>query len=100
MKGLFKIEAQIKINKNGKRTLPIRTGYRPGFIFVDNTQTSGSISLLDREELKLGEEACVEVCFISDELLGDIKIGAKFSFFEGPVEIGKGTVINIFGWTE
>ena len=100
MNRLFKIEAEIKINKEGGRTWPIKTGYRPGFNFIDKKQTSGSMDLLNREDLKPGEEAIVEVSFISNELLGDIKEGTVFKFYEGPIEIGSGKVLKVIGWIE
>jgi hypothetical protein len=67
---------------------------------VSNKQTSGSISILNTEDLKRGEEGIVEVGFISNEFLGEIKIGTKFKFYEGPVEIGNGTVQKVIGWIE
>jgi GTPase len=100
MNKLFKIEAEIKINKRRGRTWPIKTGYRPGFRFIDKKQTSGSINLLSREYLKPGEEGVVEVTFVSNELLGHIKEGTVFRFYEGPVEIGIGKILKIFGWIE
>jgi translation elongation factor EF-Tu-like GTPase len=98
MKRLFKIEADIKINKQGGRTWPIITGYRPGFNFIDKMQTSGAINLLSKEYLHPGEEGIVEVSFISNELLGDITPGVRFKFYEGPIEIGSGKVLKVFGW--
>jgi len=96
---IFKIEAKIIINNNGGRTLPIKTGYRPGFNFIDSKQTSGVIILKDINELNPGETASVEINFISDMLLGNIKSGSEFKFYEGPFEIGRGMVLKIVGWT-
>jgi translation elongation factor EF-Tu-like GTPase len=98
MNRLFRIEADIKINKQGGRTWPIKTGYRPGFNFIDNKQTSGAINLLSKEYLHPGEEGVVEVTFISNELLGDIEPGVEFKFYEGPNEIGSGKVLKVVGW--
>lgn len=100
MKKLFKIIAEIEVAKENGRTLPIQTGYRPGFNFIDQKQTSGSIDLLDRADLKPGDKSIVEISFISNELLGDIMDGTGFKFFEGPVEIGSGKVINVIGWVK
>lgn len=97
MNKLFKIKADISINIGG-RTLPIHTGYRPGFNFIDKSQTSGSISLLHQESLSPGEHGVVEVNFLSNELLGDIKPGIEFKFYEGPIEIGSGKVLSVIGW--
>lgn len=98
MNKLFKIKAQIEIHREGGRTLPIKTGYRPAFNFIDKKLTSGLINLLEAKELKPGEKSSVEVSFISDELLGNIKSGIEFKFYEGSVEIGKGKVLNVIGW--
>lgn len=100
MNRLYKIKAEIKIKKDGGRMLPIKTGYRPGFKFFDKMQTSGSILLLNSEDLKPGEKACVEVSFISDELLGEIRLGTEFKFYEGPIETGSGEVLEVVGWVE
>jgi len=100
MNKLYKIEAEIEINKEGGRTWPIKTGYRPGFNFIDNKQTSGSINLLNREDLKPGERGLVEVSFISNDFLEQIDSGTEFKFYEGPVEIGGGRVLKVIGWVD
>lgn len=100
MSRLFKIKALIKINKDGRRTWPILTGYRPGFKFGDKMQTSGCILLLNGKDLKPGEEGVVDIKFVSNELLGEIGIGTKFRFYEGPYEIKHGEVRELMGWVE
>jgi translation elongation factor EF-Tu-like GTPase len=100
MNKLYKIEAEIEINKEGGRTWPIKTGYRPGFNFIDNKQTSGSINLLNREDLKPGERGFVEVSFISNNFLEKIDSGTEFKFYEGPVEIGGRRVLKVIGWVD
>lgn len=100
MNKIYKIEAEIRIYKDAGRTWPIKTGYRPGFNFIGNKQTSGSINLLDKEDLKPGEIGIVEVSFISNELLGEVHYGTEFKFYEGPVEIGNGRVLKVIGWFE
>jgi len=96
----FRIQAEIKIKKEGGRSWPIKTGYRPGFNFLGNHQTSGQINLLKRDDIKPGEQGVVEVDFFSDELLGNIASGSEFRFYEGPTEIGVGKVLNVIGWVE
>src|SRR5687767_10951542 len=100
MNKLYKIEAEISVNKDGRRSLPVTTGYRPGFIFDSKSQTSGSIRLLHKEILNLGESDIIEISFISDVLLGNIKPGLSFKFYEGPIEIGEGKVLKVIGWVE
>lgn len=91
---LFKIKAEITI-KIGVRTLPVKNGYRPGFVFTDKGQTSGSIRLLKNIPLFPGETGLVEISFVSDSILGYLDQGTKFKFYEGPVEIGFGKVIQV-----
>lgn len=98
MNKIFKIEAEIRMKYT--RTWPIKTGYRPGFKFNSKAQTSGSIHLFGNVEINPGEKAIVEVIFISDELLGDIRVGTEFKFYEGPIEIGDGKVLKVIGWVE
>ncbi|MDR6781626.1 translation elongation factor EF-Tu-like GTPase [Pedobacter africanus] len=100
MNRVFKIEAEIKIKAEGGRTWPIKTGYRPGFNFVDKMQTSGSINLLNNDDLKPGDKGTVEIKFFSNELLGEIQPGTLFKFYEGPVEIGSGIVLKVIGWAD
>ena len=100
MDKLFKIKAAITINKVGGGSSPITNRYRPGFNFIGKTQTSGSINLLGREALNPGEQATVEISFVSSELLGDIKPGVLFKFYEGPIEIGSGKVDKVIGWVD
>lgn len=100
MDQLFKIKAEIFIYNQGGRTLPIKTGYRPGFIFINNAQTSGSIKILDKNEMIPGSNGIVEIYFFSDALLGNIKINNEFKFYEGNVEIGQGKVIDVIGWVD
>lgn len=100
MKKLFKIQANITLINEGGRTLPIKSGYRPGFNFIENKQTSGSITLLKQEFLSIGESTDVEVLFFSDSLLGDINQNTSFNFFEGGVLVGFGNVTNVIGWVK
>lgn len=97
MNKLFRIEAEICF-ESPIRSLPIISGYRPGFKFVGNSQTSGSIRLLTKDELHQGESGYAEISFISDKLLINVTTGSRFRFFEGPIEIGSGEVKRIVGY--
>jgi len=84
----------------GTRKTPFYSGYRPGLSFDKNylKQTSGQITLLDRESLCPGETALVEIIPItlSEEYLGkNFGPGAKFQFYEGSKMIGSGEVQEI-----
>lgn len=95
---LFQIDVKIKLEKEVGRTWSIKTGYRPAFNFIKETLTSGSITLLERDELYPGEEALVKINFHSLEPLGNIREGTSFNFYEGALLIGSGKVLNIIGW--
>ena len=100
MKQLFKIHANITLINKGGRTLPIKSGYRPGFSFIEKKQTSGSITLLNQDFLSVGESTDVEILFFSDLLLGNINEKTTFNFFEGGLLVGFGNVITIDGWVD
>lgn len=94
----FQIKAKISLLDKGGRFLPIKDGYRPGVRFKKNQQTSGYIELLDKNYIEPGEHGNVRISFHSTDPLGKIDIGISFNFYEGPVLIGSGEVINIIGW--
>lgn len=100
MEKLFKIKAEIKVDEKSVRTWPIKNGYRPGFNFINESQTSGSIKLLEKDSLNPGEAGVVEISFVSDALLGEISLETEFEFYEGRNKIGKGKVLQILGWLE
>ncbi|MCW5957360.1 MAG: hypothetical protein KIT61_12305 [Pyrinomonadaceae bacterium] len=91
---MIKIEATLRLGH--VRKAPIHTGYRPGFKFLDETMTSGQITLLDREELVPGGTAIVEVQFLSKEFLGDdLSPGRIITFGEGPIALGEIEIIDV-----
>lgn len=98
MDKLYRIQAEITLNSKGGRTWPIKSGYRPGFDFKTRGLTSGSIKLLNRQELNPGETGLAEISFVSDELIGNAETGSKFKFYEGSTEIGYCKIVRILGW--
>ena len=50
---------------------PFYSGYRPLFDFIEETKTSGQITLLDREAFYPGDEGVVEIAFLIRRALGD-----------------------------
>ena len=100
MNKTFQIKAQISLLKENGREGYISTGYRPAFDFGEKSLTSGAIFLLNTEKLDPREKDTVFIHFISHKLLGDIKEGTNFSFFEGKNKIGEGTVLNVIGYRE
>ncbi len=94
---MIKIKAKLKLYKGSdKRQTPFYSGYRPLFNFIEETKTSGQITLLDKEEFKPGEEGIVEIAFLHEKYLGDdFKAGRKFLFDEGSISLGEGEIIEI-----
>ena len=60
---MIRIIASIRLYKDGRRT-PFSSGYRPLFDFIEETKTSGQITLLDREDFYPGDEGIVEIAFL------------------------------------
>jgi len=95
---MIKVIAFIKLY-NVRKTPIFTKGYRPGFNFIEETGTSGHITLLDRRTLYPGEEAIVEISFLYKEYLGkDFGVGKKFIFYEGKTPTGEGEVKEIIQW--
>lgn len=94
---MIKIKATLKLYKGSdKRQTPFYSGYRPLFSFIEETKTSGQITLLDKEEFKPGEEGIVEIAFLNKDYLGDnFSEGTKFTFGEGREPLGEGEVKEI-----
>ena len=92
---MIRIIASIRLYKDGSRT-PFYSGYRPLFDFIEETKTSGQITLLDREAFYPGDEGVVEIAFLIRRALGDnFSEGTKFTFGEGRKHVGEGEVKEI-----
>jgi translation elongation factor EF-Tu-like GTPase len=52
---MIRIKAVIKLYNDGRKT-PFTSGYRPLFDFIEETKTSGQITLIDREVFYPGDE--------------------------------------------
>lgn len=76
-----------------RRTVPISSGYRPVFgnVMTDSL-ASGSIELMDREEMFPGEHAVVIIDFLI--FSGSLPVGRKMTFSEGRHCLGEATVIE------
>ena len=60
---MIRIKAVIKLYNDGRKT-PFTSGYRPLFDFIEETKTSGQITLIDREVFYPGDEGIVEIAFL------------------------------------
>ena len=74
-----------------KRATPFSNGYRPLFRLTDVDKVSGSITIIDGEDVFPGERSCVEILFIDDFF----KIGDRTSFYEGAEELGEIEILEI-----
>jgi len=89
--------AQIKLySPETGRTTPVKSGYRPHFLFEGGERTSGSIELVHKDQLLPGGEAVVSITFVLPELLGKaFNVGSAFIFYEALHPIGEGRVLEI-----
>tara|TARA_B100000614_G_C14483627_1_gene467711 strand:+ start:771 stop:1076 length:306 start_codon:yes stop_codon:yes gene_type:complete len=87
---ILKIDAQILFLKDSKRQKEIYSKYFPSFDFIGEL-TMGVI-FFEGEPIKRGEKRNVEIEFSYKQLLGNIQVGSKFSFYEGSNIIGTGIV--------
>lgn len=91
---MIRTRAYIKLFEDGRKT-PFANGYRPLFNFVEDIKTSGSITLINKDEFFPGEEGEVEIVFINRDYLGSFfDKGSKFSFGEGGPPLGEGEVLS------
>lgn len=67
---MIRIKAIIKLYSDSRKT-PFLSGYRPLFDFIEETKTSGQITLIDRKAFYLGDEGIVEIAFLHRKALGD-----------------------------
>ena len=92
---MIRIKAVIKLYNDGRKT-PFTSGYRPLFDFIEETKTSGQITLIDREVFYPGDEGIVEIAFLHRRALGDNFLeGTKFTFGEGSKPLGEGQCFEI-----
>lgn len=61
MTSIFKFRAEIHIHDTAGKNWSTISGYSPKFVFRNDLQIVGYIDLLDKEKLKGGETAIVEV---------------------------------------
>ncbi len=91
---MIKTRAHIKLFERGRKT-PFVNGYRPLFSFAKEMKTSGSITLIDKDEFHPGEEGEVEIIFLNLKYLGSsFDKGSKFSFGEGGPSLGEGEILS------
>ena len=87
-----KIKAKIKLYSGiNKRKTPFTNGYRPLFDVLEETQISGMITLLDREEFRPGDEGVVEIKFLHANCIK----GTQFLFYESEEPLGEGVVLEV-----
>ena len=94
---MVRVKARIKLFEGtNKRQTPFTSGYRPLFKFIEETMTSGQISLINQKQFSPGEEGIVEIAFLNKGLLGgDFRIGKRFNFYESEEPLGEGEILEI-----
>lgn len=96
---MYKVKAKITLFSGiGKRQTPFISGYRPLFSIPGMPyRVSGSIHLMDRDQMTPGETAEVEIIFFDHENLFDLlEENPVFTFSEGFEELGEGKVVKVF----
>ncbi len=89
---MVRVKAQIRLYAGvGKRKTPFASGYRPLFDVLEETKTSGMITLLDRESFEPGDEGTVEIKFIK----ANCDKGTRFNFYESVEPLGEGVVLEL-----
>ena len=89
---MLKVNAKIILySGEAKRQTPLKSGYRPLFEISNETKVSGLITLLDRAELKPGDEAIVEIQFANASCVK----GAEFRFYESVEALGEASVLEV-----
>lgn len=89
---MIRVRAHIKLYAGvGKRKTPFTNGYRPLFDVLEDTKTSGMITLLDRDSFRPGDEGVVEIKFIN----ANCDEGTRFYFYESVEPLGEGVVLEL-----
>ena len=89
---MIRVRAHIKLYAGaGKRKTPFTSGYRPLFDVLEDTKTSGMITLLDRDSFEPGDEGGVEIKFIN----ANCDEGTKFNFYESVEPLGEGVILEL-----
>lgn len=79
--------------ENGGRKRPVYDHYRPSFSFSTANQFSGEISFTDKEQLKPGGTARVEVKLLPSRYVPQkLKSGDSFTILEGERVVGTGVI--------
>ena len=94
---MIKARAKINLYKGeNKRQAPFTSGYRPLFSFIQETKTSGKITILNGKDLKPGDSDIVEITFLNKEYLGkDFGVGTTFKFYESKEPLGEGEILEV-----
>lgn len=94
---MIKIKASIQLFAGDKkRKVPIESGYRPLFQFVEDSMVSGSIHILDNCRISPGDNSIVEILFINKNFLGlNFHKGTIFKFYEGLNPVGEGEILEV-----
>jgi translation elongation factor EF-Tu-like GTPase len=91
------VEAKITFLKNGVRTRPVFTGYRPNHLVTDNYLTTGAHHYYERDKVEMGETVLGTITFISPEAYPNtLWIGKIINIQEGPRIVGHAEITMVF----
>lgn len=89
--------AQLDYKKEGGRSTPAMSGYRPQIKFdFDDMQTSGDQKFIDKTVVFPGDRVTAAIKILSvDHFANKLETGMEFDFREGSVVIGTGKILLI-----
>ena len=92
---MFDIKATVQNLRKSKNYFA--DGYSPAFRITENYQTSGRITLIDKDKLEYEEVAEAYINFLTPEVYpNSLWIGKEIEFGEADTVTGKAVVIEIY----
>ena len=96
--GFIEATLTLRRTEDGGRRAPIRSGYRPNWWLPDeagHAWAGGTVALVDASELAPGETGPVRIYPFAPDDWDGTTAGSIVEMCEGPVLIGKATVIRV-----
>ncbi|UKS29632.1 hypothetical protein LOZ80_12125 [Paenibacillus sp. HWE-109] len=91
------VEAKITFLKNGVRTRPVFSGYRPNHLVTDNYLTSGAHHYYEKDIVEMGETVLGTITFISPEAYPNtLWVGKTINIQEASRIVGYAEIIKVF----
>jgi translation elongation factor EF-Tu-like GTPase len=96
--GYLEAELTLVPAKDGGRTTPIRSGYRPNWWLLvggNRLNAGGTVELVEAEELAPGGTAAIRIYPFVPETWEPITVGSRLEMNEGPWLVGRAVVSRI-----